>query len=171
MTQASSWTPDQPIIAIADVVKSFGDNQVLKGVSMSVMKGEAVCIIGPSGSGKSTLLRTINALVPIDGGSVRVEGQEVHDPDLDKLKLRRKVGIRITSYNVCYTKLLRFRRVRGRRRSARAVPGRRRGRRGSHAPRRVITSYSIHYTKLYETSSPRNMATLIFSTAFMEFPE
>ncbi len=100
MTQASSWTPDQPIIAIADVVKSFGDNQVLKGVSMSVMKGEAVCIIGPSGSGKSTLLRTINALVPIDGGSVRVEGQEVHDPDLDKLKLRRKVGMVFQQYNL-----------------------------------------------------------------------
>ena len=72
----STWTPEQPIVAIADVHKSFGKVDVLKGVSMDVRKGEVVCIIGPSGSGKSTLLRCVNALVPIDRGSIRVEGQE-----------------------------------------------------------------------------------------------
>src|SRR3546814_7870440 len=77
---AKAWTPDQPIVGIGDVHKSFGDTDVLKGISFDVMKGEVICIIGPSGSGKSTLLRCINALVPINSGSITVEGLEVHDP-------------------------------------------------------------------------------------------
>jgi polar amino acid transport system ATP-binding protein len=100
MTAASSWTPDQPIIAVKDVHQSFGMFEVLKGVSFNVRKGEVVCIIGPSGSGKSTLLRCINALVPINSGSIKVEGQEVHDPALDKLELRKKVGMVFQSYNL-----------------------------------------------------------------------
>src|SRR5438046_10603936 len=67
---------------------------------MDVMKGEVICIIGPSGSGKSTLLRCVNALVPIDRGSILVEGQEVNDPKLDKLALRRKVGMVFQQYNL-----------------------------------------------------------------------
>ncbi len=96
----NGWTPDQPIIAISDVHKSFAHIEVLKGVSMNVKKGEVVCIIGPSGSGKSTLLRCINALVPINKGSIKVEGQEVNDPGLDKLALRKKVGMVFQSYNL-----------------------------------------------------------------------
>jgi polar amino acid transport system ATP-binding protein len=96
----TAWTPDQPIVGIKDVHKSFGPIEVLKGVSMDVRKGEVVCIIGPSGSGKSTLLRCINALVPINSGSIQVEGQEVHDPALDKLELRKKVGMVFQSYNL-----------------------------------------------------------------------
>jgi polar amino acid transport system ATP-binding protein len=64
------------------------------------MKREVICIIGPSGSGKSTLLRCVNALVPIDKGSILVEGQEVNDPQLDKLALRRKVGMVFQQYNL-----------------------------------------------------------------------
>jgi polar amino acid transport system ATP-binding protein len=97
---ANGWTPDQPIISVRDVHKSFGKVEVLKGVTFDVRKGEVVCIIGPSGSGKSTLLRCINALVPIDSGSIKVEGQEVHDPALDKLELRKKVGMVFQSYNL-----------------------------------------------------------------------
>jgi polar amino acid transport system ATP-binding protein len=96
----TAWTPDQPIVGIKDVHKSFGPIEVLKGVSLNVRKGEVVCIIGPSGSGKSTLLRCINALVPINQGSIKVEGQEVHDPALDKLELRKKVGMVFQSYNL-----------------------------------------------------------------------
>jgi ABC-type cobalamin/Fe3+-siderophores transport system ATPase subunit len=59
---------------------------------MDLAKGEVVCVIGPSGSGKSTLLRCINALIPIDSGSIRVPGQEIRDPKLDKLALRKKLG-------------------------------------------------------------------------------
>ena len=94
------WTPDQPLVRLADVHKSFGALTVLKGVSMDVMQGEVICIIGPSGSGKSTLLRCVNALVPIDRGSILVEGQEVNDPKLDKLALRRKVGMVFQQYNL-----------------------------------------------------------------------
>ena len=95
-----SWDPSQPIVAIRDVHKSFGELEVLRGVTFDVMKGEVVCIIGPSGSGKSTLIRCVNALNTIDRGSIRVEGQEVHDPDLDKLDLRRKVGMVFQQYNL-----------------------------------------------------------------------
>jgi len=100
MASTSAWTPDQPLVRLTDVHKTFRGNEVLKGISMEVMKGEVVCIIGPSGSGKSTLLRCINALVPIDKGSILVEGQEVHDPKLDKLALRRKVGMVFQQYNL-----------------------------------------------------------------------
>ena len=100
MTPSAGWTPDQPIVALKDVHKSFGAVEVLKGVTFDVRKGEVICIIGPSGSGKSTLLRCINALVPINSGSIRVEGQEVHDPALDKLELRKKVGMVFQSYNL-----------------------------------------------------------------------
>jgi len=95
-----SWSPDQPLVRLKQVRKSFGSTRVLDGISFDVMKGEVVCIIGPSGSGKSTLLRCINALVPIDSGSIEVEGQEVHDPALDKLALRRKVGMVFQQYNL-----------------------------------------------------------------------
>ena len=95
-----NWTEAEPIVSIKDVHKSFGDLEVLKGISMDVMKGEVICIIGPSGSGKSTLIRCINALNEIDSGSIKVEGQEVHVPRLDKLELRKKVGMVFQQYNL-----------------------------------------------------------------------
>ena len=90
----------QPIVVLRNVEKRFGDLVVLKDVSLSVSRGETACIIGPSGSGKSTLLRCINALVPIERGSITVDEQEVNDPKLDKLALRRKVGIVFQGYNL-----------------------------------------------------------------------
>ncbi|MEH6548232.1 MAG: amino acid ABC transporter ATP-binding protein [Sneathiella sp.] len=95
-----TWSDNQPMVSIRDVHKSFGALEVLKGVSMDVMKGEVVCIIGPSGSGKSTLIRCVNALNDIQQGSILVEGQEVHDDDLDKLELRKKVGMVFQQYNL-----------------------------------------------------------------------
>ena len=100
MTGTAAWTPDQPMVSLKQVHKSFGSLEVLKGVSLDVMKGEVICIIGPSGSGKSTLIRCINALNPIDSGSIKVEGQEVNDPQLDKLALRKKVGMVFQQYNL-----------------------------------------------------------------------
>ncbi len=97
---SAEWTPDQPMVSIKDVYKSFGDLEVLKGVSMDIMKGECICIIGPSGSGKSTLIRCVNALNDIQKGSILVEGQEVNDPGLDKLELRKKVGMVFQQYNL-----------------------------------------------------------------------
>ena len=95
-----TWAPDRPLVEMRDVHKAFGTLEVLKGISLNVMKREVICIIGPSGSGKSTLLRCVNALVPIDSGSILVEGQEVNDPRLDKLALRRKVGMVFQQYNL-----------------------------------------------------------------------
>ncbi len=95
-----AWTPDQPIVSLTDVHKSFGSSEVLKGITFDVMKGEAICIIGPSGSGKSTPIRCINGLIEIQRGSIRVEGIEAHDPRLDKLALRRKVGMVFQQYNL-----------------------------------------------------------------------
>jgi polar amino acid transport system ATP-binding protein len=96
----SDWTPDQPLVSIRDVHKSFGDLEVLKGVSLDVKQGEVICIIGPSGSGKSTLIRCINALNDINSGSITVEGIEVNDPALDKLELRKNVGMVFQQYNL-----------------------------------------------------------------------
>lgn len=96
----NQWSTDQPIVSIKDVYKSFGDLEVLKGVSIDIMKGEVICIIGPSGSGKSTLIRCVNALNTINSGSIKVEGLEVHDTDLDKLELRKKVGMVFQQYNL-----------------------------------------------------------------------
>ena len=96
----STWTPDQPIVSLKDVHKSFGELEVISGISLDIMKGEVICIIGPSGSGKSTLIRCINALNDIQSGSIQVEGREVHDPELDKLELRKKVGMVFQQYNL-----------------------------------------------------------------------
>ncbi len=95
-----SWTPDQPMVSINNVHKAFGSLEVLKGISFDIMKGEVICIIGPSGSGKSTLIRCINALNDIQQGSILVEGQEVNDPNLNKLELRKKVGMVFQQYNL-----------------------------------------------------------------------
>ena len=95
-----TWTADKPIVSLKGVCKSFGTLEVLKGVSIDVMKGEVICIIGPSGSGKSTLIRCINGLNDIQGGSILVKGKEVHDPRLDKLELRKKVGMVFQQYNL-----------------------------------------------------------------------
>lgn len=95
-----SWTPADPMVSIKNLHKSFGDLKVLNGVSLDVMKGDVICIIGPSGSGKSTLIRCINALNDFQKGSILVEGQEVNDPSLDKLELRKKVGMVFQQYNL-----------------------------------------------------------------------
>jgi polar amino acid transport system ATP-binding protein len=96
----TGWTPDQPMVSAKDVHKSFGDLEVLKGITMDVMRGDCVCIIGPSGSGKSTFIRCINALNDIQAGSIKVEGLEVNDPKLNKLELRKKVGMVFQQYNL-----------------------------------------------------------------------
>ncbi|WP_234731680.1 amino acid ABC transporter ATP-binding protein [Acidocella facilis] len=88
------------LLTIENLHKRFGDVEVIKGVSLQVPKGDVACIIGPSGSGKSTLIRCVNALVPFEQGSVKVLGIEVNDPKLDKLKLRRHVGMVFQQYNL-----------------------------------------------------------------------
>jgi len=96
----NNWTPEQPIVSLNNVFKSFGELEVLKGISFDVMKGEVICIIGPSGSGKSTLIRCINALNDINSGSIKVHGLEVNDSNLNKLELRKNVGMVFQQYNL-----------------------------------------------------------------------
>lgn len=97
---ASRHQLGEPVVVVTGVEKAFGALKVLKDVALTVRRGETVCIIGPSGSGKSTLLRCINALVPISRGSITVAGREVNDASLDKLALRRDVGIVFQQYNL-----------------------------------------------------------------------
>ncbi|WP_371233100.1 amino acid ABC transporter ATP-binding protein [Pseudomonas sp. QE6] len=87
------------MIEIDNVHKAYGDLEVVKGVSLSVKKGEVVSIIGGSGSGKSTLLMCINGLEPIQKGSIRVDGTEVHAKGTDLNKLRQKIGIVFQQWN------------------------------------------------------------------------
>ena len=87
------------MIEIQNVRKSFGDLEVIKGVSMQVQKGEVVSIIGGSGSGKSTLLMCINGLETIQTGNIRVDGIEVHSRKTNLDKLRQRIGIVFQQWN------------------------------------------------------------------------
>jgi polar amino acid transport system ATP-binding protein len=82
------------------VHKRFGQNEVLRGVSVEVDTHEVVCLIGASGSGKSTLLRCINALEDIDGGEIRLGGERVSGRGVDFNALRKDVGIVFQSFNL-----------------------------------------------------------------------
>jgi polar amino acid transport system ATP-binding protein len=88
------------MIALEDVHKSFGDSEVLRGVSMTVGRGEVVCLIGSSGSGKSTLLRCINGLESYDRGKVEVEGRRV-DPESPSIReIRAEVAMVFQRFNL-----------------------------------------------------------------------
>ncbi len=87
------------MIEVQNVHKSFGSLKVLRGVDLTVRPGEVVSVIGGSGSGKSTLLTCINGLEPIEQGSIRVDGTEVHAKSTDLNLLRRKIGIVFQQWN------------------------------------------------------------------------
>ena len=87
-------------IRIEGLHKSFGTNEVLRGIDLSVATHEVVCLIGASGSGKSTLLRCVNLLEPIDSGRISLWGQEVTGPDVDPNLVRRHVGIVFQAFNL-----------------------------------------------------------------------
>jgi polar amino acid transport system ATP-binding protein len=80
--------------------KSFGDEEVLRGIDLSVEEHQVVCMIGASGSGKSTLLRCINLLETIDEGRILVGGEEVTAPGVDADRVRRRIGIVFQAYNL-----------------------------------------------------------------------
>jgi ABC-type polar amino acid transport system ATPase subunit len=87
------------MISIQNVHKSFGDLEVLKGVSLDVEKGEVLSIIGGSGSGKSTLLYCINAIENIQKGKILVDGIDVHNKETNKDRLRQKLGMVFQQWN------------------------------------------------------------------------
>jgi polar amino acid transport system ATP-binding protein len=87
-------------LVLEQVRKSFGDNEVLKGIDLNVADHEVVCLIGASGSGKSTLLRCVNLIERIDSGRIVVGDQEVTAPGVDLNRLRREIGIVYQSFNL-----------------------------------------------------------------------
>ena len=87
-------------IDVQQLHKSFGDNEVLKGIDFHVDDGEVVCVIGPSGSGKSTLLRCVNQLEVPTKGRVLVEGVDMSDPETDLNDVRSRIGMVFQSFNL-----------------------------------------------------------------------
>ncbi len=87
-------------LEIDGVHKRFRENEVLRGVDLDVDEHDVVCLIGPSGCGKSTLLRCINALEEIDGGAIRIDGEQASGRGVDLDGLRQDVGIVFQSFNL-----------------------------------------------------------------------
>ena len=87
-------------IEIEGLRKLYGNQEVLKGIDLSVDRHQVVSLIGASGSGKSTLLRCLNALEPINGGQISIDGDVVSGPGVDQNRLRRKVGMVFQSFNL-----------------------------------------------------------------------
>ena len=97
------------MVELKNIQKSFGSNHILKGVNMSIGKGEVVVILGPSGSGKTTLLRTINFLDAADEGSISVSGFEVDAKKHSKsqvIELRRNTAMVFQNYNLFANKTI-----------------------------------------------------------------
>ena len=87
-------------VSIENLHKSFGKNEVLRGIDLEVAEHEVVCLIGASGSGKSTLLRCINLLEPVDEGRVVIHGEEITARGVDMNRIRRGIGIVFQAYNL-----------------------------------------------------------------------
>jgi len=90
----------QPAIAVRGLHKSYGKNEVLKGIDFHVDPGQVVCVIGPSGSGKSTLLRCVNRLEEPTSGEILVEGIDICDPETDLNLIRSRIGMVFQQFNL-----------------------------------------------------------------------
>lgn len=88
------------MITVEDLHKSFGDHEVLKGISNTINEKEVVCVIGPSGSGKSTFLRCLNLLEEVTSGSITIDGVEITDKKTDVPKVRAQVGMVFQHFNL-----------------------------------------------------------------------
>jgi len=95
-----AFNTSAPAIDVNALYKSFGDNEVLKGIDFHVDNGEVVCVVGPSGSGKSTLLRCVNLLEKPTSGTIFVEGFEITDPDANVDEVRSKIGMVFQQFNL-----------------------------------------------------------------------
>lgn len=90
----------EPKIIVKDLVKTFGELEVLKGINAEIDKGEVICVIGPSGSGKSTFLRCINQLEKSTAGQIIVDGEEITAEKADVNKIRRHIGMVFQQFNL-----------------------------------------------------------------------
>lgn len=89
---------EETLLQVKNLVKEYGETRILDGVNLDIARGEVVVVVGPSGCGKSTLLRCINALEPIQGGQVFLEGEAVGRDHLEEL--RQKIGMVFQSYDL-----------------------------------------------------------------------
>ncbi|MDR2895990.1 MAG: amino acid ABC transporter ATP-binding protein [Propionibacteriaceae bacterium] len=92
--------PGAPPIELIGLEKFFGDNHVLRGIDLTISKGEVVCVIGPSGSGKSTLLRSVNLLEWPTAGRVLIEGIDIQNPDVNLDRIRTRIGMVFQTFNL-----------------------------------------------------------------------
>jgi ABC-type polar amino acid transport system ATPase subunit len=102
-TTAESATPaatTEPVVRLEGVHKSFGDNEVLRGIDLEVRAGEVLTIVGPSGSGKSTLLRCVNLLEPLNAGRIFLEGEEITRKGADVSAVRQRIGMVFQQFNL-----------------------------------------------------------------------
>jgi polar amino acid transport system ATP-binding protein len=99
-TTTPESTPASRAIEVRNLHKSFGHNEVLKGIDFHVDAGQVVCVIGPSGSGKSTLLRCINRLEEPTSGQVFVENIDITDPETDLDAMRSRIGMVFQQFNL-----------------------------------------------------------------------
>lgn len=88
------------MLDIQDLHKTFGSNQVIKGITTTIDQGEVVVVIGPSGSGKSTFLRCLNLLEVPTSGKIFFEGTDITDPKNDLYKMREKMGMVFQNFNL-----------------------------------------------------------------------
>ncbi len=91
---------DDVMIEVTDLRKSYGNVEVIKGVDLTVHRGEVICIIGPSGAGKSTLLRCLNGLEHATSGRIVVNGHDLNDPKVNIDKVREQVGMVFQHFNL-----------------------------------------------------------------------
>ena len=87
-------------VSVTGLKKSFGENEVLKGIDIEIREGEVVCVIGPSGSGKSTFLRCLNKLEDITGGKVVIDDYDITDKKTDINKVRENIGMVFQHFNL-----------------------------------------------------------------------
>lgn len=93
-------TTNETLIKVADLKKSFGKVDVLKGINLEIKRGEVVCIIGPSGCGKSTFLRTLNLLEQPTGGQIFFDGTDITAPKTNINLHRQKMGMVFQQFNL-----------------------------------------------------------------------
>lgn len=93
-------TDNETVIRVSSIEKTFGENHVLNGLSLTVNKGEVISVIGPSGCGKSTLVRSIVRLEEIDEGKIFFHGEDITSDEVDINKIRQKIGMVFQSFNL-----------------------------------------------------------------------
>ncbi|MBR1623987.1 MAG: amino acid ABC transporter ATP-binding protein [Pseudobutyrivibrio sp.] len=91
---------EEILIKVEKLSKSFGDNEVLKNIDLTIAKGEVIAIIGPSGCGKSTFIRTLNQLEDVSAGTIYLDGEDITKKGIDINDVRRRIGMVFQHFNL-----------------------------------------------------------------------